>query len=102
MIQLVLRLGLAGALALLVAGLVAQLLIGRHEGVEVKMFDLFAAPTLGQTLMGVGILVLALTPVARIVSVLISWLRERDRTFVLVAVAVLAVLSAAVLAGLAG
>jgi uncharacterized membrane protein len=101
-VKLVLRVGLSGALALLLAGLAAQLAGARHVAVDVRMFHLFAAPTLGEALMGLGVLVLTLTPVAGIASVLVSWLRERDRGFAAVAAVVLLVLAAAVLVGLVG
>ena len=102
MAELVLRFGLAGALVLLLTGLVAQLVTGRHLAVDVRMFDLFGAPSIGEALMGLGVLILALTPVARILSLLVSWWGERDRTFAGVAVVVLVVLLAAMLVGLAG
>jgi uncharacterized membrane protein len=99
----VLRLGLGGAMVLLGAGLVAQLAAAtRHVAVPVRMFHLLGAPSLGEALMGLGVLVLTLTPVAGILSLLISWRRERDHPFVAVALVVLAVLLAAVVVGLVG
>jgi uncharacterized membrane protein len=101
-VKVVLRVGLSGALALFVAGLVAQLAAAGHVAVDVGMFHLFSAPSLGEALMGLGVLVLTLTPVAGISSVVLSWLRERDRGFAGVATIVLVVLAAAVVVGLAG
>lgn len=101
-VKVVLRVGLTGSLALLLAGLVAQLATSRHLAVDVRMFHIFSAPSLGEALMGLGILVLTLTPVCGILSVLGSWLRERDRGFSAVAAIVLVVLAAAVVVGLAG
>jgi uncharacterized membrane protein len=101
-VKVVLRIGLSVALVLFVVGLVAQLAVGRPLAVDVGMFHLFAAPSFGEALMGLGVLVLTLTPVAGITSVVASWLRERDRGFAAVAAVVLVVLGAAVVVGLAG
>lgn len=101
-IQFVLRLGLGGALFLLLAGLVAQLATTDHVAADVRMFDLLGAPSLGEALMGLGVLVLALTPVASILSLFVSWWREDDRAFSAAAAIVLLVLLAAVLVGFAG
>lgn len=101
-VKLVLRVGLSGALALLLAGLVDQLVAPPRAAVGVSMFHVLGAPTFGQALMGLGVVVLTLTPVAGILSALVSWLRERDRGFAAVAAVVLAVLAVAVLVGLAG
>lgn len=101
-VKWVLRAGLSVALVLLLAGLVAQLALSRHLAVDVRMFHLFAAPSPGEVLMGLGVLVLTLTPVAGITAVLASWLRERDRGFAAVALVVLVVLAASVVVGLVG
>lgn len=101
-VKVVLRIGLAGATLLFLAGLLDQLVAARHVAVDVSMFHLFGAPSGGETLMGLGVLLLTLTPVAGITSVLVSWLRERERGFAAVATVVLLVLAAAVLVGLAG
>lgn len=101
-VKVVLRIGLSISLALFIAGLATQLAAGRHLAVDVGMFHLFGAPSPGDTLMGSGVLVLTLTPVAGISSVLFSWLREHDRGFAAVAFVVLVVLAAAVAVGLAG
>lgn len=101
-VKIVLRIGLSAALLLFASGLVAQLVTARHVAVDVSMFHLFSAPSAGEALMGFGVLLLTLTPVAGISSVLVSWLRERDRLFASVATIVLVVLAAAVVVGLAG
>lgn len=101
-VQFVLRSGLVGAMLLLAAGLSVQLASSRNVAVDVRMFDIFGAPSTGEALMGLGVLVLTLTPVAGIVSLLVSWWREHDRPFAGVAALVLLVLSAAVVVGLAG
>ena len=102
-VKVVLRVGLTASLLLLLAGLVAQLATARHVAVDVRMFHVFGAPSLGEALMGLGVLILTLTPVAGILSVLGNWLlRERDRGFSAVAAIVLVVLAAAVIVGFLG
>lgn len=101
-VKVALRSGLVSALLLLAAGLVTQLLTTRHAAVGVRMFHIGGAPTLGEVLMGFGVLVLTLTPVAGILSALAGWRREHDRVFAGVAGVVLAVLLASVLVGLVG
>lgn len=102
-VKVVLRTGLTLALALLLVGLLVQLASGHDEARVVKMFALGAPRSLGETIMGAGILVLALTPVSGVVALVASWLLcEHDARFVGVGVAVLVVLAAAVVVGLAG
>ncbi len=57
------------------------------------------APSLGDALMGLGILALGATPALRVVVLAGIWTRERDWRFVAVAGAVVASLTAAVLLG---
>lgn len=98
-VKIVLRTGLVLAMALLLIGLVIQLASGHDDAVGVKMFDLFAPRPTGERIMAVGALVLTLTPACGVLSVLSSWVRERDRHYVGVGLIVVAVLSAAVLVG---
>lgn len=100
LVQVVLRVGLGAALVLLLAGLIVQLATGHHEANPVKMFDLWAPRSIGERVMAVGVLVLAMTPAAGVVSVVSSWIVERDRRFVGVGLIVVLVLSAAVVVGL--
>lgn len=97
-VQWVLRSGLVVALVLLVVGLVAQLAEGGHRAVPVEMFHLLAPRPAGKPIMGLGILVPALTPAAGVISAVGSWVRGRDSQFVVV----VAVPAAAVLVGWAG
>lgn len=99
-VKVVLRTGLVVAAVLLLVGLGLQLGTGNHLAIEVKMFDLFAPRPIGERIMSVGVLVLTLTPAGGIVSVVLSWARERDRPYVGVGCVVIAVLAAAVLVGL--
>jgi uncharacterized membrane protein len=99
-VKAVLRTGLVSALALLVVGLVVQLSTGHHQAVHVHMFHLLVPRSLGERIMAVGVLVLTLTPASGVISVVASWVRERDRLYVGVGMLVVAVLAAAVLVGL--
>ena len=98
-VKVVLRAGLSLSLSLLAVGLVVQLAGGHHRADRVRMFALFAAPTAGGKILAVGTLVLALTPAVGVLTVVGSWVRERDRVFVGVGAAVVAVLAAAVAVG---
>lgn len=98
-VKFVLRIGLSISLVLLVIGLVIQLAGGHDEAVQVKMFDLFGAHAIGEEIMGLGVLVLALTPACGVLSLVASWIRERDTVFIAVGVIVVAVLTAAVVVG---
>ena len=94
-----LRGGLAVAIVLMTAGLVVKLASGDHRDQTVKLLGLQHAPSLGDSLMGAGILALGLTPALRVVVLAVVWIRERDWRFVGVALAVVATLTTAVLLG---
>lgn len=98
-VKTVLRVGLVSALGFLLVGLVLQLASGHDGAVQVRMFDLLAPRSTGEKVMAIGVLVLALTPASGVLSVLLSWVRERDRVYVGVGITVVAVLVAAVLVG---
>lgn len=101
-VKRVLRSGLALALVLLVVGLVVQLASGHDGANQVRMLDIASAHPIGEELMGFGVLALALTPTCGVLSVLLSWVRERDRVYVGVGILIVIVLSTAVVVGLAG
>lgn len=101
-VMVVLRVGLAVALVLLAVGLVVQMASGRHEAVQVHMFRLLEPASLGERIMGVGVLVLALTPAAAVLTLMVRWAVERDLRFVAVGVLVVVVLGAAVAVGFVG
>ncbi len=94
-----LRGGLAIAIALMLAGLVVKLASGDHRNEAVKLLGLQHAPSLGDALMGAGILALGLTPAVRVLVLAVVWTREHDWRFVGVALAVVATLTTAVLLG---
>ena len=98
-VKFVLRIGLSTSLVLLIVGLVIQLSGGHHQAIQVKMFDIFGAHSIGEEIMGLGILVLTLTPACGVLSLVFSWIRERDTIFIAVGVIVVAVLTTAVVVG---
>lgn len=100
-VKIVLRIGLSLALVLLAVGLCIELAAGHDQAVNVGMFDLFGPRSVGERVMAVGALVLTLTPAGGVLSVLLSWVHERDRPYVGVGLIVVTVLAAAVVVGLA-
>jgi len=99
-VQLLLRAGLGLAVLLMSAGLAAELLRGQLSGESLQLRELASsAAPIGQRLMGLGILVLALTPAVRVLALLVLWTQERDWRFVAVALAVIATLGAATALG---
>lgn len=100
LVQLLLQSGLAISALLMLAGLVVQLASGAHGAVSVKMFEIATAKVgTGTRLMALGILVLAFTPVFRVLMLVGLWTRERDWRFVGVAMTVVVVLAIAIAAG---
>jgi uncharacterized membrane protein len=98
-VQRVLRGGLAVAVALMTAGVVVKLAAGGDAARAVRLFRLGRRASAGDTLMAAGILVLALTPAFRVLSLIVLWARERDWRYVGVAVVVLIALLTAVAVG---
>lgn len=100
LVQRLLQTGLACAAVLMAAGLVVQLASGARISMPVRMVELtYASIPIGERLMGIGILVLAFTPVLRVVMLAGLWIRERDWRFVLVALSVVLTLGLAIAAG---
>lgn len=99
LIALLLRVGLAAAAALLVAGVVLKGLAGDLSAPAVPRGALLTAPSLGDTLLSLGVLVLAATPFVRVLALTAVWVRVRDWRFVATAGAVLVLLVAAAMLG---
>jgi hypothetical protein len=97
-VQRLLRSGLALSFGLMATGFVAKLAQGAHDAPAVRLFRLGHGPG-ADTIMAVGVLVLALTPALRVLSLIVLWTRERDWRYVRVAIVVLLVLVAAALVG---
>jgi uncharacterized membrane protein len=99
-IRLVLLTGLVIAVAAMTVGFVVDLLEGERVAVAVPLRSIFGVGSVGDRIMAFGILVLVLTPVARVVALIGVWWRERDRRFVLVGATVLVILVVGMIAGL--
>ncbi|HEY6460058.1 MAG TPA: DUF1634 domain-containing protein, partial [Polyangiaceae bacterium] len=96
-----LRVGLAVALSLLLAGWILDLASGSHAEPAVALGKLTTHLPLGLRLGALGVLALAVTPASRVLLLLYLWTRERDWRFAAVAATVAAILVAAVLLGAA-
>ena len=101
-VQTVLRAGLALSVALMVAGSIVRLAVGRTDAPAVKLFALFDTSDPSLLLLALGIFVLALTPAMRVVALVYLWWRERDYRFVGVAMLVIVTLVASVMLGRGG
>ncbi|MGE5184325.1 MAG: DUF1634 domain-containing protein [Acidobacteriota bacterium] len=99
LVQWVLRGGLALATLLLAVGLVLALASGDHTAVPVRLHDVLSEGATADRLIAIGLVLLAFTPVVRVLSLVVIWAIERDRKFVLVGLAVVAVLAAAIATG---
>ncbi len=95
--QLVMRVGLAVAFALMVVGIVWHLIAGAPIE-PMRLRALGDADAAAQVLTA-GVLVLAVTPAVQLVVLAVDWWRRGDRRYALVAVAVLVVLAGGVLLG---
>ncbi|HEX4070626.1 MAG TPA: DUF1634 domain-containing protein [Planctomycetaceae bacterium] len=102
-VQRTLACGLAASALLLIAG--AVLVFTRHEGAQqAGAFKLVATVSRaahgdGTAVMTIGLLILMLTPVARVIVLGLDWLLERERLFAAVAATVLTLLVISVVLG---
>lgn len=96
-----LQAGLGASALLMIAGLAVQISSGERISTAVGLFELGRRGKLplGEQLMGLGILILALTPALRVVMLAFLWLRERDYRFVIVSIAVVLTLALAIVLG---
>jgi uncharacterized membrane protein len=101
-IQWVLRGGLALAVALMMVGVVAALATGERAAGVVDLHALLAQGSVADRLIAVGLALLALTPVVRVLALVLIWLRERDRRFVVFGLIVLAILAFSIASGRGG
>lgn len=99
-VQGALRAGLGASFALLSSGMiVAGFEHAPHAG-PVRPGALFhASLALGSRLMGLGVLVLGLTPVVRVLLLLLLWSREHDYRHAAIAAVVLLALIASMVLG---
>tara|TARA_B110001454_G_scaffold219191_1_gene251092 strand:+ start:9021 stop:9371 length:351 start_codon:yes stop_codon:yes gene_type:complete len=90
LVQFLLRSGLIISMLLMVAGLIVNVSTGHIESVSVGMFELLGESlSLGDRLLGIGVLVLALTPALRVLTLTALWTREKDWKFVGISVVVI-------------
>jgi uncharacterized membrane protein len=102
-VQWVLRVGLFGSVVAMTIGLSIHLASGAEDAPAVRLWALFQHTSdAGLALTAIGILMLALTPVFRVLVLVPLWWRERDYRFVAVALAVLATLALSVVLGKGG
>jgi uncharacterized membrane protein len=99
-IQFVLRGGLALAVISMAIGFASELVQRDLVSRPLAIAAIFSsgAPA-GDRFMGLGILLLALTPAVRVIALLILWTQEKDWRFAGVALAVIATLGAAIALG---
>lgn len=98
-VQWVLRAGLALAVTLMLAGLVLALASGQHVAAVVSLGDMFGPHALSDRLIAFGLVLLAGTPLLRVVALVAIWLHERDRRFALLGGIVVAILTVAIATG---
>lgn len=99
-IQLLLRGGLAFSVALMAMGLVVNLTQNEMTPVAVPLVQVFSPVLpLGNRLLGLGVLALAITPALRVVTLLYLWGKERDYRFMLVAAVVMFTLALSIFLG---
>lgn len=94
--------GLAASAVLLVAGILLTLMQGPqtsppHESLGELLRR--SAQLQGQSVTTVGLLVLMITPILRVVVLLVGWTKRRDWIFAAVALAVLALLAVSLMIG---
>lgn len=88
-VQGALRAGLGVAFALLASGMIVAAFAGEAAARPVALRALFGPLDLGSRLMGLGILVLGLTPVLRVLLLVLLWVREHDYRHAMIAAFVL-------------
>jgi len=94
-----LQIGLTAAVVLIVVGWVVIVTKGRgSDAPETRLFSR-ALHGDGTAILSVGLVLLMLTPVARVAVLAIGWLLRRDFTFSLIAFFVLTLLGLSVLLG---
>jgi uncharacterized membrane protein len=100
-VALLLRAGLLVGGLLILVGLVLAVFEGRLRSHPVALGEVAGSLATGRpsAFMAAGILVLVTTPLARVATLAVEFLREGDRRFALVALAVAAILVAGIAAG---
>ncbi len=86
-------------MVLVAGGLIAALVTGEPSGDAVSLHSLFSEATVADRLIAIGLLVLAFTPVMRVVALIAIWIGERDWRFVVLSLIVAAILAVSILSG---
>lgn len=99
-VQWLLRGGLALSVLLMAVGFVVRVATGETAAPGVSFTQVLSRDaSTGDWLMGLGALVLGLTPGFRVLTLLVLWTRERDWRFVAVAALVVVTLTVSLLLG---
>lgn len=99
-VQWLLRSGLALAVGLMTVGFLVRVLAGEPAAPAVSLRQVLSGDaSRGDWLMGLGALVLGLTPGFRVLMLVVLWTRERDWRFALVAALVVVTLTVSLLLG---
>lgn len=98
-VEWLLRGGLIVSVILMAVGLGLEIASGSERSPAVELFAIGDAPSDGNRLMAIGLLVLAATPALRVLALLWMWIRERDWRFVAIAAAVVVTLAVSVVVG---
>lgn len=99
-VQWLLRGGLALAVGVMAAGFAVRLAAGETSAPAVSVTQVLRGEAArGDWLMGLGALVLGLTPGLRVLTLLVLWTRERDWRFVGVAALVVVTLAVSLALG---
>ena len=97
--QWVLRGGLAIACVGIGIGLAIALATGERAAGTVRLHEVLSEGTTADRVIACGLLLLAMTPVVRVLSLVAIWLLERDKKFAVVALVVVVVLGLAIASG---
>ena len=101
-VQRVLRVGLALSALLLLVGMILAIAAGQTTAGAVHTRSLLSEGTWADRIIALGLVILASTPVIRVLSLVFIWAHERDRKFVVYGSIVLAILLAAIFSGHGG
>lgn len=97
-VQRALQLGLVMSVLLMLAGLALHLMSGQIPVLAIPLFEM-PQFTLADRLLALGVLILALTPVVRVLTLGLLWSKQKDWKFAGIAAVVLAVLVVSILLG---
>lgn len=97
-VQKALQLGLVLAVLLMLSGLTLHMISGQVQVRAIPLFEMNRF-SLADQLLAFGVLILALTPVVRVLTLALLWSKQKDWKFAAVAAVVLAVLTVSILLG---